>query len=204
MEMIKPEYDEAVERCGSCPRPRRSAASGLPWASTTSATTPPTWPTPTSSSTPTGGHHLQHLGGPGQGADIGTLSTAHEALRPLGLAPEQIHLYMNDTAHCPDSGPAAAAARSTWSGNAIVDSCNQLLAAMTQGRRHLPHLRRDGRRGHRAPSTRATSPPPPCAARPTETTFQFTRTARCPRTVRRVHGRGGGRRHDRQDHGASR
>ncbi|MCL4394225.1 MAG: molybdopterin-dependent oxidoreductase, partial [Chloroflexi bacterium] len=34
----------------------------------------------------------------GQGADMGTLGTAHEALRPLGLAPERIKLVMNDTA----------------------------------------------------------------------------------------------------------
>jgi aldehyde oxidoreductase len=33
----------------------------------------------------------------GQGADIGSLGTAHEALRPLKLPPDQIRLVMNDT-----------------------------------------------------------------------------------------------------------
>lgn len=66
----------------------------------------------------------------GQGADIGSLSTAHEALRPLGLKPEQIKLYLNDTAHCPNSGPAAASRCQYMVGNAIIDSCNKLLKAM--------------------------------------------------------------------------
>jgi aldehyde oxidoreductase len=41
----------------------------------------------------------------GQGAD-GHLGTAHEALRPMGITPDQIHLVMNDTSKAPDSGPA--------------------------------------------------------------------------------------------------
>lgn len=41
----------------------------------------------------------------GQGANIGTLGTAHKALRPLGLKPEQIKLVMNDTGITPNSGP---------------------------------------------------------------------------------------------------
>ncbi len=42
----------------------------------------------------------------GQGADMGCLGTAQEALRPLGIAPEKIQLVMNDTAFTPNSGPA--------------------------------------------------------------------------------------------------
>ena len=44
----------------------------------------------------------------GQGADIGTLGTAHRALVPLGLQPDRIRLFLNDTYRCPNSGPAAA------------------------------------------------------------------------------------------------
>ena len=44
----------------------------------------------------------------GQGADIGALAITHEALKPLGLRPDQIRLVMNDTKYCPDTGRAAA------------------------------------------------------------------------------------------------
>lgn len=66
----------------------------------------------------------------GQGGDMGVLATAHEALRPLGLKPEQIHLKLNDTATCPNSGPAAASRSQYMVGNAIVDSANKLMDAM--------------------------------------------------------------------------
>ncbi|MGI6713276.1 MAG: molybdopterin-dependent aldehyde oxidoreductase [Bacillota bacterium] len=66
----------------------------------------------------------------GQGADIGSLAAAHEALRPMGIKPEQIKLYLNDTFLCPNSGPAAASRCQYMVGNAIIDSCNQLMEAM--------------------------------------------------------------------------
>jgi aldehyde oxidoreductase len=66
----------------------------------------------------------------GQGGDIGILSTAHEALRPLGLKPEQIKFYLNDTARCPNSGPASGSRSQYMVGNAIVDSCRKLMDAM--------------------------------------------------------------------------
>jgi aldehyde oxidoreductase len=66
----------------------------------------------------------------GQGADIGVLGTAHEALRPLGLTPDKIKLVMNDTALAPDSGAAGGSRSQVVIGNAIKDGCEQLLAAM--------------------------------------------------------------------------
>lgn len=66
----------------------------------------------------------------GQGADIGMVGTAHRALAPLGIAPEKIRLFINDTFRCPDSGPAAASRCQVMVGHAIVDSCNKLLDAM--------------------------------------------------------------------------
>ena len=53
-----------------------------------------------------------------------------DRLKPLGIAPEQIRLFMNDTARCPNSGAAAASRSQTMTGNAIVDSCKKLLDAM--------------------------------------------------------------------------
>ena len=66
----------------------------------------------------------------GQGADMGCVGTAHEALRPLGLRPDQIKLVCNDTAKAPNSGAAAASRSQVMVGMAIVDSCRKLLDAM--------------------------------------------------------------------------
>ncbi len=66
----------------------------------------------------------------GQGADIGALGTAHEALRPLGIRPGQIKLVMCDTALTPNSGPSGGSRQQVVTGNAIKNGCENLLAAM--------------------------------------------------------------------------
>jgi aldehyde oxidoreductase len=66
----------------------------------------------------------------GQGADIGTLGTAHKALRPLGIKPEQIKLVLNDTGITPDSGPSGGSRQQVVTGNAIINGCQMLLNAM--------------------------------------------------------------------------
>jgi aldehyde oxidoreductase len=66
----------------------------------------------------------------GQGADMGTLGTAHEALRPLGISPDKIKLVMNDTAITPNSGPSGGSRQQVVTGNAIKNGCELLLAAM--------------------------------------------------------------------------
>ena len=68
----------------------------------------------------------------GQGADMGTLGTAHQALRPLGLKPEQIKLVMNDTAKAPNSGPAGGSRSQVMTGQAIKNGCEQLVDAMAK------------------------------------------------------------------------
>jgi aldehyde oxidoreductase len=66
----------------------------------------------------------------GQGADMGTLGTAHEGLRPLGIGPEKIKLVMNDTAFTPNSGPSGGSRQQVVTGNAIKAGCEMLIAAM--------------------------------------------------------------------------
>lgn len=66
----------------------------------------------------------------GQGADIGTLGTAHEALKPLGLGPDQIRLVMNDTRVAPNTGPAGGSRSQVVGGQAIINACEQLIKAM--------------------------------------------------------------------------
>lgn len=66
----------------------------------------------------------------GQGADMGSLGTAHEALRPMGVKPEQIKLVMNDTSVAPNSGPAGGSRSQVMVGKAIIAGCELLMAAM--------------------------------------------------------------------------
>ncbi|PIE64877.1 MAG: aldehyde oxidoreductase [Desulfobacterales bacterium] len=66
----------------------------------------------------------------GQGADIGTLGTAHEALRPLDIGPEKITLVMNDTSQAPNAGPAGGSRSQVMAGNAIKAACEALIGAM--------------------------------------------------------------------------
>ncbi len=66
----------------------------------------------------------------GQGAEIGVLGTAHQALRPLGLSPDKINQVANDTALVPESGPSASSRQQVFTGNAIVNACEKLIEAM--------------------------------------------------------------------------
>jgi aldehyde oxidoreductase len=66
----------------------------------------------------------------GQGADMGALGTAHKALEPLGIAPDEIKLVMNDTAITPNSGPAGGSRSQVMTGNAIRVACEKLLEGM--------------------------------------------------------------------------
>jgi aldehyde oxidoreductase len=67
---------------------------------------------------------------PGQGGDVGTLITAHEALRPLAIPPEKIRLVMNDMSLAPNSGPSGASRQQVVTGQAIKAACEELLKAM--------------------------------------------------------------------------
>ncbi|WP_028587216.1 molybdopterin-dependent aldehyde oxidoreductase [Desulfocurvus vexinensis] len=66
----------------------------------------------------------------GQGADAGCLGTAHEALRPLGLAPEKIRLVMNDTNLAPNSGPAGGSRSQVVTGRAVAAACQALVEGL--------------------------------------------------------------------------
>jgi aldehyde oxidoreductase len=66
----------------------------------------------------------------GQGADIGSLTMAHETLRQAGIKPEQIKLIMNDTAITPNSGPAGGSRSNVVTGNAVKNGCEMLIHAM--------------------------------------------------------------------------
>ena len=68
----------------------------------------------------------------GQGADAGTLGTAHESLRKVGydVPMDKIRLVMNDTSKAPNSGPAGGSRSQVMVGQAIRVACELLVAAM--------------------------------------------------------------------------
>ena len=69
----------------------------------------------------------------GQGADMGSLVTAHETLKQMGLKPENIQLLKNDMAYTPNSGPAGGSRSTVVTGNAIRLACEALVKAMEKG-----------------------------------------------------------------------
>jgi aldehyde oxidoreductase len=66
----------------------------------------------------------------GQGADMGTLGTAHEGLRPMNVSPDRIHLDLNDTSKSPDSGPSGGSRQQVVTGRAIQNACELIVNAM--------------------------------------------------------------------------
>ena len=66
----------------------------------------------------------------GQGADIGSLAFVHEALRPLGIRPEDITLVTNDTKYCPDTGRAAGSRSNFMMSNCVRKAADALMDAM--------------------------------------------------------------------------
>lgn len=66
----------------------------------------------------------------GQGSDMGALATSHEALREIGITPDDIILVSNDTAKCVNSGNAAGSRSQVMIGNAIYEACSNLKKAM--------------------------------------------------------------------------
>ena len=65
----------------------------------------------------------------GQGADIGAVGTAHEALLPMGIPPEKLRFSWPDSAKQPPAGPAGASRSQVVVGGAIRVACEALLAA---------------------------------------------------------------------------
>ncbi len=130
MDMMRPYYKEMVERAKNASTDTKKHGVGVVW----------------------GGYHVSVLKDKcavelelnpdgtvthfnsweqmGQGADIGALVHAHEALRPLGITPDRIKLVQNDTAITPVTGPAAGSRSHYMVGNATIQAANALIDAM--------------------------------------------------------------------------
>ncbi len=66
----------------------------------------------------------------GQGAEMGAVGTAHESLRPLGIAPDKIRWILNDTGKAPNGGPSGGSRSQVVIGNAIKAACDAMVAGL--------------------------------------------------------------------------
>jgi aldehyde oxidoreductase len=126
---LRPLYDEAVQRCKALSTPEKRRGVGLALGIYGCGLDGPDSAEAAVELTPDGVTALDAWQDHGQGADLGTLTFVHEALRPLGLAPTQIKLRMNDT-RLPNSGPAGGSRSNVFVGHALKASCEMLLKAM--------------------------------------------------------------------------
>jgi len=110
----------------------------------------------------------------GQGADMGAVGTAHEALRALEVEPEQIKLVLNDTGLTPNSGPAGGSRSQVVVGNSIKNACENLIESMRKSDgslRTYDEMVADSATKAATRRRRATSSiPTPARASPTRTT----------------------------------
>jgi aldehyde oxidoreductase len=66
----------------------------------------------------------------GQGADMGMVGTAHEALRPMGITPDKIRFTWPDTSKTPNSGPSGGSRQQVLTGSAIRIACSEMLKSL--------------------------------------------------------------------------
>ncbi|EGO65634.1 molybdopterin-dependent aldehyde oxidoreductase [Acetonema longum] len=127
---LRPLWQEAKQRCRelSAPEKKRGVglALGIYGCGLDGTDGSEAWAELTKDGVTVGNSWQDH----GQGADIGTLTHAHEVLRPLGIKPEQIKLVMNDMALTPNSGPSGGSRSNVMTGNSTRVVCAMLLKAM--------------------------------------------------------------------------
>lgn len=129
-EKMKPKYEEAVKRCKEMSTDDVKYAVGLAvgiyGSGLDGKDSSEAWAEITPNGVSIGNSWEDH----GQGADIGTLTHAHEVLRAAGITPEQINLVMNDTHVTPNSGPSGGSRNNVMTGNSTREAAQNLLNAM--------------------------------------------------------------------------
>ncbi len=131
MKAMRPYYERAVEEAKAKDTPQIRRGVGLAWGAFNVTEGGTDNATITLELNPDGSitkHDTwQELG---QGGDIGSVMVTLEALKPLGLTPEQIHLVQSDTKLCPDSGMSAGSRSHYMNGHATRVAGEKLMAAM--------------------------------------------------------------------------
>ena len=130
MDIMRPYYQEAAKRAKAGGTEQKKRGVGLVWGGYHAGVLNDRCEVELELNSDGGITHYNSWEQQGQGADIGTLTHTHEALRPLGISPEQIRLVQNDTAITPVTGAASGSRSHYMVGKATIDAANQLLAAM--------------------------------------------------------------------------
>lgn len=131
MTKLKPLYEAAVKKAKEEGTPEKRRGVGISWGGYNVSETPSDVAEVALELNPDGTvtkfDTWQELG---QGGDIGSLMVTLEALKPLGITPEQVKLVQNDTKNCPDSGIAASSRSHFMNGKATISAAEKLLDAM--------------------------------------------------------------------------
>ncbi|MDR3518178.1 MAG: molybdopterin-dependent oxidoreductase [Azospirillaceae bacterium] len=128
-DMLRSKYQEAKQRCAALSTPKKRRGVGVALGIYGCGLDGPDSSEAAVELTPTGVTTFNSWQDHGQGSDLGTLTFAHEFLRPLGLRPDQFKLEMNDT-RLPNSGPSGGSRSNVFCGQALRVSCEMLLNAM--------------------------------------------------------------------------
>lgn len=126
---LRPKYLEAKKRCAELSTPQTKRGVGIALGIYGCGLDGPDGSAARVELTPTGVMVSNSWEDHGQGADLATLTMAHEVLRAAGFKPEQIRLQMNDT-NLPNSGPAGGSRSNVFTGNATRVAAEMLLNAM--------------------------------------------------------------------------
>ncbi|WP_094606809.1 Aldehyde oxidoreductase [Sporomusa silvacetica DSM 10669] len=128
---LRPLYEEAKQRCKELSTPEKKRGVGLALGVYGCGLDGPdgshAWSELNEDGTVTIGNSWQDHG---QGADLATLTHAHETLRQIGITPDQIKLVMNDMAFTPASGPSGGSRQNVMTGNATRVAAEMLVNAM--------------------------------------------------------------------------
>jgi len=128
-DLMRPKYHEAKKRCAELSTDEKKRGVGLSLGIYGCGLDGPDSSEARVELTPAGVTVYSTWEDHGQGADLGSLTMAHEVLRAAGFKPEQIKLVMNDTI-LPNSGPAGGSRSNVFTGNATRVAAEMLLSAM--------------------------------------------------------------------------
>jgi aldehyde oxidoreductase len=131
-DMIRPKYLEAKKRCKELSTPEKKRGVGISIGIYGCGLDGPDGSEARVELTPEGVTVYNSWEDHGQGADLGTLTHAHEVLRHAGFRPEQIKLVMNDTT-LPNSGPSGGSRNNVFTGNSTRVAAEMLVNAMKKG-----------------------------------------------------------------------